>query len=98
MTGLLRCFMNYGLVAAVLVWAAVVGLMAYHLEDSPWRWTFVALAAGGLATVGIIFKIRKYVDGLGERSHMKSTGQGRDAQDAQNDHSRRPPAIAEREA
>jgi MFS family permease len=62
--GLLQYFMNYGLIAAVLVWAAVVGLMAYHLEDSPWRWAFVALAAGGIATVGGIIKIRKYIDGL----------------------------------
>jgi len=56
--------MNYGLIAAVLVWAAVVGLMAYHLEDSPWRWAFVALAAGGIATVGVILKIRTYIDRL----------------------------------
>jgi len=86
--GFLQYFMNYGLVAAVLVWAAVVGLMAYHLEDSPWRWTFIALAAGGLGTVGIIFKIRKYVDYLGER----------DAQDTRNEHSTRPQALAKPEA
>ena len=64
MRGFLHYFMNYGLIAAVLVWAAVVGLMAYHLEDSPWRWAFVALAAGGIATVGVILKIRTYIDRL----------------------------------
>jgi MFS family permease len=64
--GFLQYFMNYGLMAAVLVWAAVVGLMAYHLEDSPWRWAFVALAAGGIATVGVILKIRTYIDRLDE--------------------------------
>ena len=68
MKGFLQYFMNYGLVAAVLVWAAVVGLMAYHLEDSPWRWAFIGLAAGGLVTVGGIFKIRKYVDGMNKAS------------------------------
>lgn len=64
MKGFLQYFMNYGLIAAVLVWAGVVGLMAYHLHDSPWRWAFIALAAGGLVTVGVIIKIRKYIDGL----------------------------------
>lgn len=71
MKGFLQYFMNYGLVAAVLVWAAVVGLMAYHLEDSPWRWAFIALAAGGMATVGGIIKIRKYVDGLTKSSQQE---------------------------
>jgi MFS family permease len=70
--GFLQYFMNYGLIAAVLVWAAVVGLMAYHLEGSPWRWAFIALAAGGLATVGAIIKIRKYVDRLPEPSEQKN--------------------------
>lgn len=67
----MQYFMNYGLIAAVLVWAAVVGLMAYHLDDSPWRWAFVALAAGGLVTVGGIIKIRKYVDGLSKASQQE---------------------------
>ncbi len=72
MKGFLQYFMNYGLVAAVLVWAAVVGLMAYHLEDSPWRWAFVALSAGGIATVGGILKIRKYVDRLDKAAEGKN--------------------------
>ncbi len=59
---MVRGFLNYGLVAAILVWAAVVGLMAYRLEDSPWRWAFVALAVCGVAVAGGILKIRKYVD------------------------------------
>ena len=63
--------MNYGLIAAVLVWAAVVGLMAYHLDDSPWRWAFVALAAGGIATVGGIIKIRQYIDCLNKSSQQE---------------------------
>jgi membrane protein implicated in regulation of membrane protease activity len=61
---MLKAFLNYGLVAAVLVWAGVVAMMAYRLNDSPWRWAFAALAVGGIATVAVIFKIRRYVDGL----------------------------------
>jgi hypothetical protein len=69
--GFLQYFMNYGLVAAVLVWAAVVALMAYHLEDSPWRWAFAALALGGVGTVLGILKIRKYIDGLNKASQQE---------------------------
>ena len=65
---MLKAFLNYGLVAAVIVWASVVALMAYRLDDSPWRWAFAALAVGGIATVFIIFKIRRYVDGLTQAS------------------------------
>ncbi len=71
MKGFLQYFMNYGLIAAVLVWAAVVALMAYHLEDSPWRWMFAALALGGVGTVAGIFKIRKYIDGLNKASQQE---------------------------
>ena len=66
--GMLKAFLNYGLVAAVVVWAGVVALMAYRLDDSPWRWAFAALAVGGIATVAVIFKIRRYVDGLTKAS------------------------------
>ena len=69
---MLKGFLNYGLVAAVVVWAAVVAMMAYRLDDSPWRWAFAALAVGGVATVAGIFKIRKYVDAL----HKESGKQG----------------------
>ena len=65
---MLRGFLNYGLVAAVLVWAAVVAMMAYHLEESPWRWAFITLALGGVLTVGAIFWIRRYVDTLNRAS------------------------------
>lgn len=61
---MLQWFLNYGLVAAIAVWAGTVALMAYHLTDSPWRWAFVALAFGGLVTIAGIFRIRKYVDGM----------------------------------
>lgn len=72
MRGFLQHFMNYGLVAAVVVWAAVVALMAYHLDESPWRWVFVALSLGGVATVAGIFRIRKYIDNLAKASERKN--------------------------
>ena len=65
---MLKAFLNYGLVAAVVVWAGVVALMAYRLDDSPWQWAFAALAVGGIATVAIIFRIRRYVDELTKAS------------------------------
>jgi uncharacterized membrane protein (UPF0136 family) len=60
----LRLFMNYGLVAAILVATALVAVLAYRLEGSSWRWPLAALVLGGLGTVAGIFWIRKYVDGL----------------------------------
>jgi hypothetical protein len=54
--------------AAILVWAAAVGLMAYHLADSEWRWAFAALSVGGIATIAGIMRIRAYIDGLTEAS------------------------------
>jgi hypothetical protein len=71
--GMLKAFLNYGLVAAVIVWAGVVALMAYRLDDSPWRWAFAALAVGGIATVAVIFKIRRYIDGLGKSSQQQGS-------------------------
>jgi len=71
--GMLKAFLNYGLVAAVIVWAGVVALMAYRLEDSPWRWAFAALAVGGIATVAVIFKIRRYIDELGKSSQQQGS-------------------------
>ena len=70
---MLKGFLNYGLVAAVVVWAAVVAMMAYRLDDSPWRWAFAALAVGGVATVAGIFKIRKYVDTLNKESEKQGS-------------------------
>jgi uncharacterized membrane protein (UPF0136 family) len=60
----LRLFMNYGLVAAILVATALVAVLAYRLEGSRWRWPLVALVLAGFGTVAGIFWIRKYVDGL----------------------------------
>lgn len=68
MRQLLQWFYYYGLVAAILVWAGAVGLMAYHLHDSEWRWAFAALSVGGLVTIGGILWIRSYIDGLTETS------------------------------
>ena len=56
--------MNYGLVAAIFVATALVAVLAYRLEGSPWRWPLVALVLGGLGTIAGIFWIRKYIDGL----------------------------------
>ena len=64
MNRFLQLFLNYGLVAAILVWAATVALMAYHLKESPWRWAFILLSLAGLGTIGIIFWIRRYVNDL----------------------------------
>ena len=62
MNRFLRFFLDYGLVLAILVWAATVALMAYHLDESPWRWAFVLLSLAGLGTIGVIFWIRQYVN------------------------------------
>ncbi|GKS57765.1 hypothetical protein YTPLAS18_12920 [Nitrospira sp.] len=64
MKRVLEWFLNYGLVAAILVWAITVALMAYQLTDSPWQWAFVVLSLGGLATIAGIFWIRKYINSL----------------------------------
>jgi len=66
---LLQWFLHYGLMAAILVWAAAVGLMAYHLTDSEWRWAFAALSVGGVATIAGILRLRTYIDRLAETSH-----------------------------
>ena len=69
---LLRWFLHYGLMAAVLVWAGAVGLMAYHLTDSEWRWAFATLSVGGLATIGGILWVRGYIDGMTEASQKRN--------------------------
>lgn len=61
---MVRAYLHYGLVAAVVVWAAVVGMMAYRLNESPWRWAFVGLVFAGGLTVAGIFWIRRYVNSL----------------------------------
>ena len=62
MKGFLRLYMNYGLMASILVSTALVAVLAYRIEGSPWRWPMVALAFGGLGTIAGIFWIRRYVD------------------------------------
>jgi F0F1-type ATP synthase assembly protein I len=66
-----RAYLNYGLVAAVVVWAAVIGMMAYRLDGSKWRWAFIVLMFLGGLTIAAIFWIRKFVD-----RHSKASEQG----------------------
>ena len=62
MKGFVNWFVNYGLVASILVATALVGVLAYRLEGSRWRWPLAALVLAGFGTVAGIFWIRKYVD------------------------------------
>jgi hypothetical protein len=55
----------------VLVWVGVVGMMAYRLDESPWRWAFAALSLGGLVTIGGILWIRKYINRLSEATQQE---------------------------
>ena len=61
-------FMNYGLVVSIVVWAVVVSMMAYRLNESPWRWAFVAFVFGGFGTIAGIFWIRRYVNSFTKES------------------------------
>ena len=70
---MLRAYLNYGLVAAVVVWAAVVGMMAYRLNESPWRWAFVGLTFAGALTIVAIFLIRRYVNALNKAASDQET-------------------------
>ena len=67
-------FMNYGLVAAILVSTALVAVLAYRLEGSRWRWPMVALALAGFGTVAGIFWIRRYVNNLTKESEGERDG------------------------
>ncbi|MEW6542000.1 MAG: hypothetical protein AB1411_00120 [Nitrospirota bacterium] len=60
--------MDYGLIAAILVWASAVALMAYHTPDPVWRWSFAALSFAGLGTIGGILWVRRYIGSLTETS------------------------------
>ena len=71
MKGFLRLYMNYGLMASILVATSLVGVLAYRIEGSPWRWPMVALALGGLGTFVGIFWIRKYVDRLNKTTEQE---------------------------
>ena len=57
-------FLNYGLVASILVSTALVAVLAYRLEGSRWRWPMVALALAGIGTAAGILWIRRYIDRL----------------------------------
>ncbi|MFO0774059.1 MAG: hypothetical protein U0172_05270 [Nitrospiraceae bacterium] len=72
MKRLFHWLMQYGLMAAIVVWAMTVAMMAYRLDESPWRWAFVALAVGGVGTVFGILKLRKYIDAMSEAADRKS--------------------------
>jgi membrane protein implicated in regulation of membrane protease activity len=62
--------MDYGLMAAILVWAGAIGLMAINLPDSPWRWVFASLSIAGVATVYGIVRIRRYINSLSKTSEQ----------------------------
>ena len=70
---MLRAYLNYWLVASVVVWAAIIGVMAYRLNESPWRWAFVALVFCGGLTIAVIFWIKKYVDRLNEAEEKQES-------------------------
>jgi uncharacterized membrane protein (UPF0136 family) len=55
-------FMNYGLVASILVSTALVAVLAYRLEGSRWRWPMVALALAGVGTAVGILWLRRFID------------------------------------
>lgn len=69
---MLRAYLNYGLIASVVVWAAIIGVMAYRLNESPWRWAFIGLMCAGGLTIAVIFWIKNYVDRQTKASEQRS--------------------------
>jgi len=70
--GFQRWFLKYGLMTCVFVGTAGVGVLAYRLEGSPWRWPLMALVLAGIGTIAGIFWIRKYVDRQTKASDQRS--------------------------
>ena len=70
---MLRAYLNYGLIASVVVWAAIIGVMAYRLNESPWRWAFVGLVFAGGLTIVVILWIKKYVDRMNEAERKQES-------------------------
>lgn len=70
---MLRAYLNYGLIASVVVWAAIIGVMAYRLNESPWRWAFVGLVFAGGLTIAAILGIKKYVDRLNKAEETRES-------------------------
>ena len=59
-------FMEYGLMWAIVVWAAAVALMAVNTPDPVWRWSFFGLSAAGVVLVVVINWARKKLLRLAE--------------------------------
>jgi MFS family permease len=70
---MLRAYLNYGLIASVVVWAAIVGVMAYRLHESPWRWAFVGLVFCGGLTIAAILWIKRYVDRMSQADEKQES-------------------------
>ena len=69
--GFRRLFMMYGLVGSILGVMAVVGMLTYRLQESPWRWPLLAIIVAGFGTIAGIFWIRRYVDRQTKESEQR---------------------------
>ena len=73
MAGFRGWFMNYGLVASILVSTALVAVLAYRLDGSRWRWPMVALALAGIGTAVGILWLRRFIDRQPKASDQENT-------------------------